>query len=157
MPGGVLTITYGIEAEMARLSVPPAKPYGVPESRLWEHTCCEIFLARALPAYHEFNFAPSGSWAAYSFQQYRRGMRCIGATFDPAVSVRTFTDRMELEASIRLSVVGHEDSHRLAIAASVVIENRDGMLSYWALRHPPGKPDFHHPDSFALELDAVRH
>jgi hypothetical protein len=28
-----------------------------------------------------------------------------------------------------------------------------GALSYWALRHPPGKPDFHHPAGFALELD----
>ena len=28
----------------------------------------------------------------------------------------------------------------------------DGGISYWALAHPPGKPDFHHPDSFALTL-----
>jgi hypothetical protein len=33
-----------------------------------------------------------------------------------------------------------------------VIEAADGSLSYWALRHPPGKPDFHHRDAFALEL-----
>jgi hypothetical protein len=35
---------------------------------------------------------------------------------------------------------------------SAVVETLDGALSYWALRHPPGKPDFHHADSFALEL-----
>jgi hypothetical protein len=35
---------------------------------------------------------------------------------------------------------------------SAVIEERDGMLSYWALRHAPGKPDFHRRDGFALEL-----
>ena len=29
-------------------------------------------------------------------------------------------------------------------------------MSYWALAHPPGKPDFHHPDCFALELPAAR-
>ena len=33
------------------------------------------------------------------------------------------------------------------------IEDEAGALSYWALRHPPGKPDFHHPAGFALELD----
>jgi hypothetical protein len=38
-----------------------------------------------------------------------------------------------------------------------VIEEIDGALSYWALRHAPGKPDFHHRDAFALELDEVRH
>ena len=27
-----------------------------------------------------------------------------------------------------------------------------GGISYWALAHPPGKPDFHHADGFALEL-----
>jgi hypothetical protein len=36
-----------------------------------------------------------------------------------------------------------------------VIEETNGRLSYWALAHPPGKPDFHHSDCFALELPAV--
>jgi hypothetical protein len=35
-----------------------------------------------------------------------------------------------------------------------VIEEKSGLLSYWALKHPPGKPDFHHPDAFALEVEA---
>ncbi|MBI3061386.1 MAG: hypothetical protein HYY83_05345 [Deltaproteobacteria bacterium] len=30
---------------------------------------------------------------------------------------------------------------------------QDGTISYWALKHPPGKPDFHHPDAFALEIE----
>jgi hypothetical protein len=38
------------------------------------------------------------------------------------------------------------------VGVSAVVENADSSLSYWALRHPPGKPDFHHPDCFALEL-----
>jgi hypothetical protein len=45
---------------------------------------------------------------------------------------------------------------RLAcLGLSAVIEDLDGVLSYWALRHPPGKPDFHHPDTFALEIDLL--
>jgi hypothetical protein len=36
-----------------------------------------------------------------------------------------------------------------------VIESADGSISYWALRHPAGRPDFHHLDGFALLLDAV--
>ena len=39
---------------------------------------------------------------------------------------------------------------RLRLALSPVIE--DGALSYWALRHPPGRPDFHHQDAFTLEI-----
>jgi hypothetical protein len=36
-----------------------------------------------------------------------------------------------------------------------VIEAIDGTLSYWALAHAPGSPDFHHLDCFALELAAT--
>jgi hypothetical protein len=43
-------------------------------------------------------------------------------------------------------------SATLHLGFTAVIEDRDGRLSYWALRHPPGKPDFHHADSFALKL-----
>jgi hypothetical protein len=38
------------------------------------------------------------------------------------------------------------------IGLSAVIEEQDGTISYWALRHAAGKPDFHHPDGFAMEL-----
>ena len=41
------------------------------------------------------------------------------------------------------------------VGFSAVIEERDGTMSYWALAHPPGKPDFHHRDCFALELPAA--
>jgi hypothetical protein len=40
----------------------------------------------------------------------------------------------------------------LALALSAVVEDEHGGLSYWALKHPPGKPDFHHPDLFVLHL-----
>jgi hypothetical protein len=42
---------------------------------------------------------------------------------------------------------------RLALAA--VVEEDDGRLSYWALQHAPGNPDFHHPECFTLELRAA--
>jgi hypothetical protein len=41
-----------------------------------------------------------------------------------------------------------------AVGLSAVIEEVDGSKSYWALRHPPGQPDFHHRDCFALRLEA---
>jgi hypothetical protein len=44
----------------------------------------------------------------------------------------------------------HDAPWRLGLSA--VIEDTRGSLSYWALAHPPGKPDFHHADGFALEL-----
>ena len=40
------------------------------------------------------------------------------------------------------------------LGLSAVIEALNGEKSYWALAHPPEKPDFHHPDSFTLDLSA---
>jgi len=40
------------------------------------------------------------------------------------------------------------------LGLSAVIEEADGTKSFWALAHPPGRPDFHHPDCFALTLGA---
>jgi hypothetical protein len=42
----------------------------------------------------------------------------------------------------------------LLLGLSAVIEETSGAKSYWALAHPPGRPDFHHADGFALMLDA---
>jgi hypothetical protein len=39
---------------------------------------------------------------------------------------------------------------------SAVIEEEGGMVSYWALNHPDGDPDFHHPACFAATLEAPR-
>lgn len=41
-------------------------------------------------------------------------------------------------------------SPRLGLSA--VIEEKGGALSYWALRHAPGRPDFHHPRAFVRRL-----
>jgi hypothetical protein len=38
------------------------------------------------------------------------------------------------------------------LGLSVVLEERDGTKSYWALAHPSEKPDFHHPDCFVARL-----
>ncbi len=165
-PGGVLAVSFLIEGDMDRLRVPPglapsAKPPHTAD-RLWEHTCCEIFIARTgLPAYHEFNFSPSGEWAVYAFERYREGAPSAGESvlkggageLDPHVTARCTARRLEVDALIRLDRLSpaHADAP-LSLALSAVVEEREGSLSYWALRHPPGKPDFHHATAYALDL-----
>ena len=57
-----LRVTYVLEGDIERLRIPPPRPPRIAE-RLWQHTCCEAFIARmGLPGYHEFNFSPSGEW-----------------------------------------------------------------------------------------------
>ncbi len=154
---GMLAVIYSLEGELARLRVPPPGRPRIAE-RLWEHTCCEVFIARAgQPAYHEFNLAPSGEWAAHAFARYRDGALLADDDLDPRIAVRSSADGVALEASISLDRLSPGLARaRLVLALSAVLEDDAGALSYWALRHPPGRPDFHHPDAFALELDEVR-
>ena len=58
---------------------------------------------------------------------------------------------LALKAEIPVALPPLTRSIRLALSA--VVEAADGELSYWALRHPPGRPDFHHIDAFDLQLD----
>ena len=121
---------------------------------MWQHTCFELFLAeKGQQFYWEFNFSPSGEWAAYAFKSYRDGAAIEDDGLDPKIAVRSAANILELEALVRLDRLQTiKLQRRLRMGLSTVIEENDGTLSYWALKHPPGKPDFHHPDSFALEL-----
>lgn len=140
-----LRVVYALDGDIGRLRIPPPRPPRAAEG-LWQHTCCEIFVARrGAPGYREFNLSPSGEWAAYAFQRYREGARL--AIDAPRIEVQRGGRKLRLAASIPV------EERSLRIGASAVIEDDGGALSYWALRHPPGKPDFHHPDAFALELD----
>jgi len=147
VPGGGLAVSYAIEGDIRRLHVPAPRPPRFAE-RLWQHTCCEIFVAaKGRPAYHEFNFSPSGEWAAYAFTGYRQGAPLADPALNPRIEVRAGAGRLELDALIPCG------AGSLALGLSAIVEEEDGSLSYWALRHPPGKPDFHHSAAFALELD----
>ena len=148
-----LAVEFVLDADPGRLRIPPARASCLTHG-LWEHTCFEAFIAlNNSPGYHELNFAPSGEWALYAFQSYREIAPLPDEMVAPEIHVRCFADRLELDANVRLdSLSAMHATAPLRLALSAVIEDNTGNLSYWALRHPPGKPDFHHPDAFALTL-----
>jgi hypothetical protein len=131
--------------------VPAAQQAPARADGLWKHTCFEAFIVDPeLPGYHEVNFSPSRQWASYRFSGYREGMSPDDVISPPVVDVRRFDDRLELDAMVHLALPAAVSTLKLALTA--VVEDNSGTLSYWALRHAPGKPDFHHPDGFVLEL-----
>jgi hypothetical protein len=154
MAGRALDINYILKADLTQLRVPPLEPPRRADL-LWQHTCFEAFVAvKGKADYHEFNFAPSGEWAAYSFQHYRDGTPLNEDKLVPRITVRNEADQLDLDATIRLDLLPTIPPHAwLYLAVCAVIEDQSGKLSYWALRHPPGNPDFHHPDCFALDLE----
>lgn len=106
-------------------------------------------MAHSGPGYREFNFSPSGEWSVYAFRAYRDG-EAMDTELTPSMVVRSSPHRLELEAQLARPLLPAAAELRLGLSA--VIEQADGALSYWALHHPTGQPDFHHADAFAMRL-----
>jgi len=147
-----LVLSYVVTGTMSDIRMPPVVPAARTDN-LWRHTCFEAFVRAASgPSYYEFNFAPSTQWAAYRFDGYRSGMAAAEISA-PEMEVRSGPDSYTLQAALeldRLPDLSREAVWRLGLSA--LIEDTSGAMSYWALAHPPGKPDFHHTDCFALEF-----
>jgi len=145
-----LQMTYRVDGDISRIRL--SSP-GI-ATQLWRHTCFEAFIAvEGQPAYHEFNFAPSGEWAVYGFRGYRNGGPLSNEMMRPHIAVRSTGSRLELDALVRLDLLSAIHGRAsLRIGLSAVIEASDG-LSYWALCHPVDKPDFHDANGFALLLE----
>ena len=140
-------IWFGVGAPASRFVLPEAA-----EGRadgLWQTTCLEAFLrAEGEEGYREWNFAPSGQWAAYDFTACRDGMANAELGAPPYIRMEDNLTWWALGATI---AVPADRQWRLGLSA--VLEEQGGTKSYWALAHPPGdKPDFHHPDCFAARL-----
>ncbi len=141
---GLLRLTYSVAGALMNVAVPHAQP-SIRTDELWRHTCFEVFIA-ATHGYYEFNLSPSTRWAAYRFDGYREGMRDAPLP-DPQIRWTLQDDAARLTAALHLppDAVG-------PLGLSAVIEDEQGGKSYWALAHPPGKPDFHDAACFTTEL-----
>ena len=146
-PGGLI-LSYVVSGRTSDLRWPPVVA-AERADELWRHTCFEAFVRPSTgPAYYEFNFSPSTQWASYQFSGYRSGMRVATEISAPRIEMRSDEATFTLQAALELDGL----SSPLHLGLSAVLEETNGHKSYWALAHPPGKPDFHHADCFALEL-----
>ena len=167
-----LVLRYIVTGNISALRI-PARAQPARTDELWKHTCFELFVRRRpSPApphkggakskddqgegpsraqgreYFEFNLSPSTQWAAYSFTDYRNGMAPLEDIAPPKIETNANNSTLELSAMIDVRNL----SGALSLGLSAVIEETSGARSYWALRHPKGKADFHHSDCFALTL-----
>src|SRR5206468_9890637 len=137
---------FGIGAPASRFVIVQGEAERADE--LWRTTCFEAFVAAPDATYREWNFAPSGQWAAYDFADYREGMRNAEVPHPPYIRMEDNLTWWAVGATI---AVGAGAEWRLGLSA--VLEEKDGTKSYWALAHPTGdKPDFHDPACFAARL-----
>jgi hypothetical protein len=146
----VLRVTFHLEADLNALRI--ASDAGLVRGKeLWRHTCFEAFLrTREGPEYYEFNFSPSRAWDAHRFSSYREGGVMAE---EPVTQINASRGNgvLWVDALVMLDRLPSVPARPFQLGLSAVVEEK-GAISYWALRHAPGKPDFHHADAFALEL-----
>ncbi len=148
-----LVLSYVVTGALSELLIPePTEPTRADE--LWRHTCFEAFVRASGPEYYEFNFAPTTQWAAYRFNGYRND-RSWAAIPPPVTKVRSAFNRYSLQTTLSLESLYRPDQALWHFGLSAVIEDRSGRMSYWALAHPAGKPDFHRPESFVYEFSPL--
>jgi hypothetical protein len=146
---GKLWLRFHVECDLGFIELPDPFEEPFRADDLWQTTCFEMFLREAdASEYLEFNFSPSRNWAAYRFDDYRTGMREWPMTA-PEIYLDMSDTHLALEVTIDLP--GLITAHTRAGLSSVIHESGD-IKSYWALKLPPGDPDFHHKDCFALKL-----
>jgi hypothetical protein len=146
IPGGAVARFRAI-GDVSRLVIPPPAP---PERTfgLWQSTCFELFVAGRGTAYREFNYSPSGAWAAYEFADHRHGMRDAAA----AVEIETSLDTKGLTL---VATIESEIGTPAHVGFTAVVLETDGVTRYWATAFAPGEPDFHAAAVRSLILDGV--
>lgn len=142
-------VVHGAAAQLDRVLVPePGAAIRI--DGLWQHTCCEAFIGvPGQSGYREFNFSPSGAWAAYAFTDYRRA---APLPLGPVPNIACLRSEGSLTLATTLAPGWLPKSRPLCLGLSAVIELVDGTRSYWALAHATEHPDFHHRDGFTLTL-----
>jgi hypothetical protein len=146
--GGNLRLRYELTGDPAQLRIPSPQLPQMTDG-LWQHTCFEAFIAaEGDDRYHEFNFSPSGQWAAYAFSGYRTHCDWT-ASRAPGINFTLRDEHLLLEAHIAAEDLPSNLRNKpFQLALAAVIETIDGQCSYWALHHPAAKPDFHHRNGF---------
>ncbi|WP_374405698.1 DOMON-like domain-containing protein [Pelagerythrobacter sp.] len=119
---------------------------------LWRTTCFELFLRpEGSTGYCEINLSPSERWAAYDFTRYRTGISERPFPREPDCTMRTGSAMAIFDATVPRAGLPRSDC---AAGLCAVIEEEGRTLSYWALAHPAGPPDFHDGACFAGRLAA---
>ncbi|MEO7365780.1 MAG: DOMON-like domain-containing protein [Sphingomicrobium sp.] len=140
-------IWFGVGAPADRFVIAKlSEPWRADE--LWRTTCFEAFFQPAgAKSYREWNFAPSGNWAAYDFSERRTGMSRAEVGSPPYIRMEDNFTWWTVGATI-----AGDAAQEWQLGLSAVLEEKDGTKSYWALAHGDQQPDFHNPDCFVAKL-----
>ncbi len=143
-PDRSLCVHYVLSGSLGEILIPAPLPSQAADE-LWQHTCLEAFVAvEGRSDYREFNFAPSGQWAAYAFSDYRVREESWQISQAPHLEISRLSDCLSLTARLDLvDLPANPENLPWQFGLTAVLETRAEGLSYWALQHPGAQPDFH--------------
>lgn len=162
---GGLGLRHEVRAPAGWLDCPPpARHLAARADGLWRRTCLEAFVAAEQPGnegadegeggegggeYCEFNLSPDGCWAAYAFCTERvRHTASAWQAWEARARPARFACSLQGDAACLALEAFWPDLPLPAAAVWRVglcaVLQAAGALSYWALRHPMPRPDFHH-------------
>ena len=158
--GGLLELSFNLrpadsDGDFLALALPSQEPtsvsmHGVRCDELWKHTCFEAFFA--LPGserYWELNVSPLGHWNLYGFESYRQAGFALVKASPPSETVRQ--TRRDCRCDVVLDLRPWWPIEGMPeLGLTMVVEDIDGRLSYWALSHPGEVADFHDRRSFLI-------
>jgi hypothetical protein len=156
-----LMVSYRLNGNLNKIElIDPS--LGLPKRthELWKNTCFEWFLKsdKSLK-YWEFNASPTGLWNFYELDSYRTNLKESFLISEPLfhselkqekngpTSTYCFSMKCSLKALFNESSLSPQ-STRLAI--TTVIHWKTNETTYYSLKHPQEKPDFHSPDGFVI-------
>ncbi|MHC1729213.1 MAG: DOMON-like domain-containing protein [Syntrophobacteraceae bacterium] len=141
-----------LSGDLSQIDIPAPVEVSCRKSGLWEETCFEFFLApKGLARYWEFNLSPAGHWNVYRFTGYREGMQESPSFASLPFSVGRGQEYLSILMEVQLDGI-IEIAQPMEAAISMVVKDRFGENSYWALTHLGPRADFHQRESFLVEL-----
>jgi hypothetical protein len=148
----ILLIEYQLFGDLSSISIAPPKNSPSRQFHLWEATCFEFFIG--IPGdrnYWEFNLSPSGDWAVFALDDYRRGLHDETAFTSLPFKVDQYPNyiTLSLEFDVSELILPEQD---LEMSVTTVIKSSQDELSYWAITHSGKEADFHLRDSFSIKL-----
>jgi hypothetical protein len=154
---GQLELSFGLRpllpsGDLEELLLPPLQPTPQRLDDLWQHTCFEAFLGLpGSPCYWELNVSPSGDWNLYAFDAYRvrREPVDVPLAVEQPPSLTLQRGLRDLRGDIQLPLhPWWPPGVQPELGLAMVVEEWDGRLSTWALRHPAEQADFHDRRAF---------
>jgi len=147
-----IELCFEVTGTVDLISIEPTTPDGKRTNELWQKTCFEFFVKNVnSTSYWEYNLAPSSNWAIYGFSEYRIGKFDDLPKVDIPIHTTVRDNRFTLQSTIPLP--NSLFDQKLQIGLSTVIQDRNGDIYYYALKHMGDKPDFHDARSFIISTD----